>query len=75
MSIRFSDDPPDDDAYDVPLNATCADCGVDYAKAEHDRTNFCDDCSNRRDAHTSALEVRMLAQAVLRSARPIKDVA
>ncbi len=72
---RFTDDPPDDDADAVRPNAVCADCGVEYAKAEHDRTPFCDDCSDRRDAYTSALEVRLMAKAVLRSDRPIKDVA
>jgi len=48
---------------------TCEDCGRFTDDA------FCEECGDKRDAHTSALEVRAMATAVLRSTRPIKDVA
>jgi hypothetical protein len=51
---RFSLDPPDDDAYDVRYDGTdCADCGQPSVAW------LCETCSDRRDAHTSALQVRM----------------
>ena len=68
-------DPPDDDAYDVKPNAVCADCGLDYSKGEHDRTVWCDECSNRRDLHTSLLEIRLMMARAYRSTRPVRDVA
>jgi hypothetical protein len=54
------DDPP-------PPNATCTDCGIAYGKADHDPTTWCDACSDHRDAHTDALEIR-LAKATLPAA-------
>ena len=57
-------------------NATCTDCGVAYSKAEMDPTTWCDACSDRRDAHTDLLEIRLMAKAVLRSDRSkVKEVA
>jgi len=68
-------DPPDTDAYDLQPNAECADCGLPYSKGEHDRTVWCDDCSNRRDLHTSLLEIRLMMARAYRSTRPVRDVA
>ncbi len=65
---RCSNDPREADSI-------CADCGVDYSKGEHDRTVWCDDCSNRRDLHTSLLEIRLMMARAYRSTRPVKDVA
>ncbi len=69
-----------DDRYadwpDQPFNATCADCGVDYSRAEMDRTPFCDTCSNRRDQWASAQDVRTMAKAVLAiDPLKIRDIA
>jgi hypothetical protein len=51
---RFSIDPPDDDAYDVQHDGTaCEDCGRPSVAW------LCETCSDQRDAHTSALQVRM----------------
>jgi hypothetical protein len=51
---RFSLDPPDDDAYDVRDDGTaCEDCGRPSVAW------LCETCSDQRDAHTSALQVRM----------------
>jgi len=52
------------DADDVQPNAECSDCGRDYSKADHDPTTWCDACSDRRDAHTSAIEIRMAKAAL-----------
>ncbi len=53
---RFGIDPPDDDAYayDVRYDGTaCEDCGRPSVAW------LCETCSDRRDAHTSALQRRM----------------
>jgi len=47
---------------DRATNATCTDCGVDYARVDGDAGTWCDACSDQRDGWASALEVRM-AQA------------
>jgi len=68
----------DDREYDAPLppNATCADCGIDYAKGEHDRSVWCDPCSDRRDRWATAQELRTMAKAVLAvDLMKTKDVA
>jgi len=53
----------DEDAeyYDEPLqpNAECVDCGQPFSRAYDDQGMCCDGCSDRRDAHTSNLELRM----------------
>ncbi len=54
----------------------CHDCGVPYARAEYDRTVWCDDCSNRRDRWADAQEIRTMAKAVLSvDLSTVKDVA
>ncbi len=68
----------DGDAFDDTLrpNATCADCGVDYSKAEHDRSVWCDPCSDRRDRWATAMEIRIMAKAFLSAdLSTVKDVA
>jgi hypothetical protein len=61
---------------EIQPNASCTDCGVDYAKADADPTTWCDPCSDRRDAHTTAMEIRFMAKAVLRSdLAHVKEVA
>ncbi len=69
-----------DDRYadwpDQPFNATCSDCGVDYARAGMDRTPFCDTCSNRRYQWAAAQDMRTMAKAVLAiDPLKIKDIA
>jgi len=58
---RYGFDDDDVDRYDdaLPLNATCAECGTDYAAACDGAGGLCDPCSDAHDAHTSALEVRL----------------
>jgi len=73
---RYGDE--DADALDVglPMNATCADCGIDYSRAELDSTPWCDACSDRRDRWATAQELRTMAKAVLRAdLMTTKDVA
>jgi hypothetical protein len=61
---------------DVPFNASCTDCGIDYSKLEGDPGSWCDGCSDRRDEWTSAQEIRVMAKAVLSAdLSKIKDVA
>ncbi len=55
---RFGLEDDDQDVDAVPLNATCQDCGMDFSRAYDDQGRWCDGCSDRRDAHTSALEIR-----------------
>lgn len=51
----------DDREFDgaLPTNATCVDCGMDFSRAYDDQGSCCDGCSDRRDAHTSNLELRL----------------
>jgi hypothetical protein len=57
---RWGIDPPDDNAYDVNYDGTaCEDCGRPSVEW------LCETCSDRRDAHTSALEQRLTQQAVV----------
>jgi len=72
---RYGDE--DADALDgEACNAECADCGVAYSKAEHDRTPWCDGCSDRRDRWATAQEMRSMARAVLAvDLSKVKDVA
>lgn len=51
---------PDDYSDDVRPNATCVDCGTDYSRATNDPGTYCDGCSDRRDAHTSMIEHRLV---------------
>lgn len=57
-----------DSCYDVQPNATCLDCGADFSRAESDPGGHCDDCSDRRDAHTSMLEHRLVMAKALHGA-------
>lgn len=73
---RFGDE--DDNALDVGVqtNASCADCGVDYAKATDDPTTWCDPCSDKRDRWAEALEIRLMLKAVLKGdLTQIKEIA
>jgi hypothetical protein len=63
-----------DDVYDVVPNATCADCGADYSRAEDDVTPACDPCSDARDRWAAAMGIRM-ASAPTAAAAPGKAVA
>ncbi len=65
---RYDSDQDYSDCLNGPYGS-CEDCG----RATDDA--FCEECGDKRDAHAAALEVRMMAHAVLRSTRPIKDVA
>jgi hypothetical protein len=52
--MNWNIDPPDDDAYDVRYDGTdCADCGRPAVAW------LCETCSDQRDSHTSALQLRM----------------
>lgn len=73
---RYRED--DRDAYDDTLqsNAECHDCGSAYSKAEDDPSGCCDPCSDKRDRWATALELRLMAKAVLRvDLARVKDVA
>lgn len=59
---RFGLEEDDREFDDRQPNATCTDCGVDYARGDGDAGTWCDTCSDQRDSWVSALEVRM-AQA------------
>jgi hypothetical protein len=57
------------DCYDVQPNATCTVCSVDVSRGQSDTSTCCDACSDRRDAHTSMLEHRLvMAKATSRAA-------
>jgi hypothetical protein len=58
----------------IAPNATCDDCGAEYAKAEGDPTTCCDRCSDTRDRWIEALEARRLAKAALTRPRT-KEIA
>lgn len=60
---------------DLEPNATCTDCGVDYSKADGDPTTWCDACSDQRDAHTDALEMRMAKADLRADLTKVKEVA
>jgi hypothetical protein len=62
---------PDTYTDDVLPNATCTDCGADFSRADHDPGTLCDPCSDRRDAHTSMLERRLVMAKATPPARPI----
>jgi hypothetical protein len=53
------------DVYDIQPNATCQDCGQDFSRAEDDPGPYCDACSDRRDAHTTMLEHRLVMAKAL----------
>jgi hypothetical protein len=73
---RYGEEDRDALDADVQMNASCTDCGVDYAKAENDLSTWCDACSDRRDAWATALEIRFMAKAVLKAdVTTVKDVA
>jgi hypothetical protein len=56
--------------------ATCGDCRADFVKGYHDVGSLCNACSDQRDAHTDALELRQMVKAVLRADwTRVKDVA
>jgi len=64
---RYGSD--DRDAYDDTLqpNAECQDCSAPFSKAEDDPGVWCDFCSDKRDRWATALELRTMAKAVLRT--------
>jgi len=52
------------DAQDGPRgNASCSDCGEDFFKGQGDVGSLCDACCDQRDAHTSALEIRLASDS------------
>jgi hypothetical protein len=40
-------------------NATCSECRADFWKGRDDVGDLCDDCCDRRDAHTSAYQLTL----------------
>ncbi len=52
------------DAQDERPNAVCSDCDGAFSRAAIDTRTLCDDCCDRRDAWTDALELTMAAAAV-----------
>ncbi len=54
----------DQDGGALAPNAHCHDCGVPYSRADDDPSTWCDACSDARDAHTSALEIRLAKAGV-----------
>lgn len=73
---RFGEEPVDSLDADVRPNAECHDCGLPYARAEFDRTVWCDACSDRRDRWATAQEVRTMLKAVLDvDLSTVRDVA
>lgn len=75
--MSYSWEEPDPGAFEEPpTNATCHDCGVDYSRGDHDRTVWCDECSDKRDRWTSAQEIRSMAKAILKvDLMKVTDVA
>jgi len=71
---RFDSDQDYADWRDGPYDRlTCADCG---AEAVEGTGTLCEACLDHRDAHTSRLELRAMATAVLSAdLTRIKDVA
>lgn len=67
------------DYYDEPWNrpnADCSDCGEPFTKAPADVGTLCDTCCSLRDAHTSAVEIRMAKAHLKAKAIPVVvDVA
>lgn len=54
------------DFYDLAPNSTCADCGVDCSRPEDaPLPRYCDACSDRRDAHTTMLQHRLVMAKAL----------
>lgn len=65
MSYNTAMDYADDqDGGELAPNAHCHDCGAPFSRADDDPGLWCDPCSDRRDAHTSALEIRMVKAGV-----------
>jgi hypothetical protein len=65
MSRFGLEDDGNDDRDDVRPDTDCVDCGDAFAKAVDDLgPSLCDGCSDRHDAHTSALELRMATAAL-----------
>jgi hypothetical protein len=60
----------DQDGGELEPNAHCHDCGAAYSRAEDDPGVWCDGCSDRRDAHTSALEQRLGSATALAAVDP-----
>ncbi len=59
--------------------ATCTDCGVGFTNRPEEIGALCEECCADRDAHTDALEVRLMVtmvKAMLRSdLTRVKEVA
>lgn len=56
------------------VTAVCMDCGGDFVSDQ--TTQRCEPCWERREAHTTALEIRFMLKAVLRSdLTQIREVA
>jgi hypothetical protein len=67
----------DQDYFDEPWNrgsdATCTDCGEDFLASPADVGALCDTCCSQRDAHTTAVELRMAKAQLKADAR--KEIA
>jgi hypothetical protein len=61
---RWSVDDDEQDFDALPPNAQCTDCGAAFSRADDDPGTWCDPCSDRRDAHTSALERRWTLERI-----------
>lgn len=57
----------------VNTNCLCQDCGGAFWKGPEDCDSFCDSCRDVRDAHTTALELRMARAAIAADVK--KEVA
>lgn len=74
---RYGDDDtfPEDDP--EPVNYYCADCGLGFYRSPLDTYRcFCGPCAEKRDAWTTAQELKTMAKAVLQTdLMKIKDIA
>lgn len=56
------------------VTAVCTDCGGDFVSDQ--TTRICEPCWDTRERHTSALEIRFMLKALLRSdLTKIREVA
>lgn len=60
--------------YRIYGDVTCTDCGRDFRLRPDETGALCDDCCDQRDAHTSAVQLRMVT-ARLKADDGIREVA
>lgn len=66
MNRWDSDQDYSDDLNGPYETATCEDCRVEFIQDPAETTSRCAACWDRRDAHTSGLELKQMAKAICR---------